>query len=35
MTGSKAAERTPPGHLPFLDGWRGLAILLVLVGHCA
>jgi peptidoglycan/LPS O-acetylase OafA/YrhL len=23
------------GHLPFLDGWRGMAILLVLIGHFA
>jgi peptidoglycan/LPS O-acetylase OafA/YrhL len=25
----------PPRHLPVLDGWRGCAILLVLVGHFA
>ncbi|MBE7247830.1 MAG: acyltransferase, partial [Actinomycetospora chiangmaiensis] len=23
----------PRGHLPYLDGWRGLAILMVLAGH--
>ena len=29
-------DRAPAaGHLPYLDGWRGLAILLVLIGHFA
>jgi len=25
----------PPGHVPWLDGWRGLCIVMVLLGHFA
>ena len=31
---AKAQEPLRDGHLALLDGWRGLCILLVMIGHC-